>query len=67
MLDVSRRGEQPTDLFRAQNNGQAAWLAGRDDLLGKIVALRVTLKKNRRAVALTLTVGTVAPIDASHN
>src|SRR5271169_7186815 len=34
VLDVSRRGEQPTDLFRAQNNGQAARLAGRDDLLG---------------------------------
>jgi hypothetical protein len=27
----------------------------------------VTLKKNRRAVALTLTVGTVVPIDANHN
>jgi len=27
----------------------------------------VTLKKNRRAVALTLTVPTVVPIDASHN
>jgi hypothetical protein len=27
----------------------------------------VTLKKNRRAVALTLTVGTVAPIDASRS
>jgi hypothetical protein len=27
----------------------------------------VTLKKNRRAVALTLTVGTVVPIDASHS
>jgi hypothetical protein len=26
----------------------------------------VTLKKNRRAVALTLTVGTVVPIDANH-
>src|SRR6202040_826361 len=26
VLDVSRRGEQPTDLFRAQNNGQAARL-----------------------------------------
>ena len=67
VLDVSRRGEQPTDLFRAQNNGQAARLAGRDDLLGKIAALQLTLKKNRRAVALTLTVGTVVPIDASHN
>jgi hypothetical protein len=29
--------------------------------------LSVTLKKNRRAVALTLTVGTVVPIDANHN
>jgi hypothetical protein len=38
VLDVYRRGEQPTDLFLAQNNGQAARLAGRDDLLGKIVA-----------------------------
>jgi len=27
----------------------------------------VTLKKNRRAVAMTLMVGTVVPIDASHN
>jgi hypothetical protein len=27
----------------------------------------VTLKKNRRAVALTLTVGTVVSIDANHN
>jgi hypothetical protein len=67
VLDVSRRGEQPTDLFRAENNGQAARLAGRDDLLGKIAALQLTLKKNRRAVVLTLTVGTVVPIDASHN
>jgi len=40
VLDVCRRGEQPSDLFRAQNNGQAARLAGRDDLLGKIVALQ---------------------------
>jgi hypothetical protein len=67
VLDVARRGEQPTDLFRAENNGQAARLAGRDDLLGKIAALQLTLKKNRRAVVLTLTVGTVVPIDASHN
>jgi hypothetical protein len=39
VLGVRRRGEQPTDLLRAQNNGQAARLAGRDELLGKIVAL----------------------------
>src|SRR6476646_8850812 len=38
VLDVSRRGEPPSDLFRAQNNGQAARLASGDDLLGKIVA-----------------------------
>ena len=40
VLDVSRRGEQPSDLLRAENNGQAARLAGRDDLLGKIAALQ---------------------------
>src|SRR6516225_3857787 len=40
VLGVRRRGEQPTDLFRAQNNGQAARLAGRDELLGKIVAFQ---------------------------
>jgi hypothetical protein len=45
VLDVSRRGEQPTDLFRAQNNGQAARLAGRDELLGKIVALQRDLEE----------------------
>jgi len=33
-----RRGEQPSDLFRAQYNGQAARLSGRDDLLGQIVS-----------------------------
>src|SRR6516162_6159047 len=32
VLDVRRGGEQPTDLLRAQNNGQAARLAGRDEL-----------------------------------
>src|SRR6516225_3550392 len=68
VLDVRRRGEQPTDLLRAQNNGQAARLAGRDELLGKIVAFfSVILKKNRRAVALTLAVPTDVPIEASHN
>ena len=45
VLDVCRRGEQPTDLFRAQNNGQAARLAGRDDLLGKIAALQRDLEE----------------------
>src|SRR5215472_5310115 len=45
VLDVYRRGEQPTDLFRAQNNGQAARLAGRDELLGKIVALERDLEE----------------------
>src|SRR6201998_742125 len=39
VLDIRRRGEQPTDLLRAENNGQAARLAGRDELIGKIVAL----------------------------
>src|SRR3974390_425345 len=45
VLDVRRRGEQPTDLLRAQNNGQAARLAGRDELLGKIVALQCDLEE----------------------
>ena len=45
VLDVYRRGEQPTDLFLAQNNGQAAGLAGRDDLLGKIVAFQRDLEE----------------------
>ena len=67
MLGVCRRGEQPTDLLRAQNNGQTARLAGRDELLGKIAAFSVILKKNRSAVALTLAVPTDVPIEASHN
>jgi hypothetical protein len=45
VLDVRRRREQPTDLFRAQNNGQAARLAGRHDLLGKIAALQRDLEE----------------------
>jgi hypothetical protein len=45
VLDVCRRGEQPIDLFRAQNDGQVAGLAGRDDLLGKIVALQCDLEE----------------------
>ena len=67
MLDVRRRGEQPTDLLRGQNNGHAARLAGRDELLGKIVALQCDLEEDRSAVALTLAVPTVVPIEASHN
>src|SRR5215472_5095665 len=45
VLDVRRRGEQPTDLLRAQNNGQATRLAGRDELLGKIVAFQCDLEE----------------------
>jgi hypothetical protein len=45
VLDVYRRGEQPTDLFRAQNDGQAARLAGRHDLFGKIGALQRDLEE----------------------
>src|SRR6516225_5116340 len=44
VLDVRRRGEQPTDLLRAQNNGQAR-LTGRDELLGKIVAFQGDLEE----------------------
>ena len=67
MLDVRRRREKPTNLFRAENNGKAARLADRHDRVGKIAALQRDLEENRRAVALTLTVGTIVPIDASHN
>ena len=45
VLDVCRRGEQPTHLFRTQNNGQAARLAGRDELLSKIVASQRDLEE----------------------
>src|SRR5262252_3089050 len=45
VLGVRRRREQPTDLLRAQNNGQAARLAGRDELLGKIVAFQCDLEE----------------------
>ena len=45
MLDVSRRGEQPTDLFRAQNNGQAARLADRHNRVAKIAALQRDLEE----------------------
>src|SRR5271155_594311 len=65
VLDVDRRGEQPTDLFLAQNDGQAAGLAGRSS--ARSWRFSVTLKKNRKAVAATLAVPTVVPIDARHN
>jgi len=45
VLDVRRRGEQPTDLFRAENNGEAARLAGRHELVGKIAALQRDLEE----------------------
>ena len=40
MLDVRRRREQLTDLFRAENDGEAARLADRHDRVGKIAASR---------------------------
>jgi hypothetical protein len=49
VLDVCRRDEQPTNLFRAQNNRQAARLAGRDDLLGKIMALQRDLEEEAQS------------------
>src|SRR3974377_127383 len=45
VLGVRRRGEQPSDLFRAENNRQASRLAGRDELLGKIVAFQCDLEE----------------------
>jgi hypothetical protein len=66
VLDVRRRREKPTDLFRAENNGEATRLAD-PTASARSRRFSVTLKKNRRAVALTLTVGTLVPIDANHN
>jgi hypothetical protein len=40
VLDVRRRCEKATDLFRAENNGEAARLAHRHDRVGKIAALQ---------------------------
>src|SRR4029077_11669178 len=40
VLDVRRQREKPTNLFRAENNGKAAWLPGRDNSVGKIAALQ---------------------------
>jgi hypothetical protein len=62
---IAEASSRPTS--SGLRNGQAARLAGRDELLGRIVALQRDLEEEPRAVALTLTVGTVVPIDASHN
>ena len=40
MLDVRRRREQPTDLFHAENDGEAARLTDRHDRVGKIAAFQ---------------------------
>ena len=40
MLDVRRRREQPTNLFWAENNREAARLAGRHDLVSEIMTLQ---------------------------
>src|SRR5215813_13874936 len=45
MLDVHRRREKPSDLFRAKNNGQAARFADRHDRVGKIAALQRDLEE----------------------
>jgi hypothetical protein len=45
VLDVCCRGEQPTDLFRAQNDRQAARLAGRHNRFGEIAALQRDLEE----------------------
>jgi hypothetical protein len=45
VLDVRRRREQPTNLLRAENNGEAARFAGRHDLVGKIAALQRDLEE----------------------
>src|SRR5262244_3721727 len=58
VFDVGRRGEQPTDLLRAQNNGQAARLAGGDELLGKIMAFECDLEEEPQ--------GSGADIGGSH-
>ena len=56
-----------TDLFRAENNRQAARLAGRDDRLGKIAALQRDLEEEPQGSGTDVDGGTVVPIDASDN
>ena len=67
MLDVRRRREQPTDLFHAENDGEAARLTDRHDRVGKIAPLQRDLEEEPQRRGLTLTVGTVVPIDVGHN
>jgi hypothetical protein len=67
VLDVRRRREQPTDLFRAENNGKAERLADRHNRIGQIVALQRDLEEEPQRRGLTLTVGTVVPIDVGDN
>jgi hypothetical protein len=67
VLGVRRRREKPTDLFGAENNGQAARLAADTTSSARSLRFSVTLKKNCRELALALTVGTVVPIDASRS
>jgi hypothetical protein len=45
VLDVCRQREQPTDLFRAENDGETARLAHRHDRVGKIAALQRDLEE----------------------
>ena len=66
MLDVRRRGEQPTDLLRAQNNGQAR-LTGRDELLGKIVAFQGDLEEEPQGSGADVGGSHRRSIEASHN
>ena len=45
VLDVRRRREKPSDLFRTENNGQAARLTDRHDRVDKIAALQRDLEE----------------------
>jgi hypothetical protein len=58
VLDVRRRREQPTNLFRAENNGEAARLADRHDRVGKIAALQRDLEEEPQ--------GSGADVDGRH-
>jgi hypothetical protein len=64
---MRRQCEKSTDLFRAENNGEAARLACRHDLSGKIAALQRHLEEEPQRRGTGVTVGTVVPIDASHS
>jgi hypothetical protein len=64
VICANRFGEKS---FLMSAADRAAQLADRHNRVVRSRRFSVTLKKNRRAVALTLTVGTVVPIDANHN